>query len=60
MTTTSTSEQVPFGNTAPVLDLARVEQFAGTVLQVIADASTALSLSIGHRAGLFDGLADGA
>jgi len=42
---------------APDLDTARVEEFAGTVLQMIADASTALSLSIGHRTGLFDGMA---
>ena len=42
---------------APDLDIARVEEFAGTVLQMIADASTALSLSIGHRTGLFDGMA---
>lgn len=41
----------------PNLDVARVEEFAGKVLQVIADASSALSLSIGHRTGLFDGLA---
>jgi 2-polyprenyl-3-methyl-5-hydroxy-6-metoxy-1,4-benzoquinol methylase len=41
----------------PDLDPARVEALAGKVLQIIADASTALSLSIGHRTGLFDGLA---
>ncbi|HEY5783281.1 MAG TPA: hypothetical protein VIT65_00730 [Microlunatus sp.] len=39
------------------LDDGRVEEFAGKVLQIIADASVALSLSIGHRTGLFDGLA---
>ena len=42
---------------APDLDVARVEEFAGKVLQIIADASVALSLSIGHRTGLFDRLA---
>ena len=40
------------------IDPARVEAFAGRVLGVIADASTALMLSIGHRTGLFDVLAD--
>lgn len=42
---------------APDLDSARVEEFAGRVLQIIADASVALALSIGHRTGLFDGMA---
>jgi SAM-dependent methyltransferase len=52
-TTGQTTEQTE----APLLDGTRVEAFAGKVLQMIADASTALSLSIGHRTGLFDGLA---
>lgn len=42
---------------APDLDLARVQEFAGDMLTVIADASTALALSIGHRTGLFDAMA---
>lgn len=32
------------------------EEFAGRVLDVVANASTALTLSIGHRTGLFDAL----
>lgn len=40
------------------LDPDRVEAFAGRILGVIADASTALTLSIGHRTRLFDVLAD--
>lgn len=43
---------------AAVPEAARVEDFAGEVLQVIANAATALSVSIGHRTGLFDGMAD--
>ena len=50
------TDQTP-GTATPDVDLARVEEFAGTVLQIIADASAALTLSIGHRTGLFDGLA---
>lgn len=57
MTTTEDTAGRP-PETAPAdLDLARVEEFAGKVLQIIADASTALTLSIGHRAGLFDAMA---
>lgn len=40
------------------LDPDRIEAFAGQILGVIADASTALTLSIGHRTRLFDVLAD--
>lgn len=40
------------------MDPDRIEAFAGRVLGVIADASTALLLSIGHRTRLFDVLAD--
>ena len=62
MTTTQSTSRTTGQTTtpeteAPDLDVARVEEFAGKVLQIIADASTALSLSIGHRTGLFDGLA---
>lgn len=39
------------------VDPARVEAFAGQILGAIADASTALTLSIGHRTGLFDTVA---
>lgn len=39
------------------LDPDRIDAFAGQVLGVIANASTALTLSIGHRTGLFDTLA---
>ena len=39
------------------VDPARVEAFAGQILGAIADASTALTLSIGHRTGLFDTMA---
>jgi 2-polyprenyl-3-methyl-5-hydroxy-6-metoxy-1,4-benzoquinol methylase len=56
-TTGETTGQTPVETDAPVLDLTRVEEFAGKVLQMIADASLALSVSIGHRTGLFDGLA---
>ena len=62
MTTTQSTSRTTRQTTtpeteAPDLDVARVEEFAGKVLQIIADASVALSLSIGHRTGLFDGLA---
>lgn len=62
MTTVETTRTVPAPEPAPepeapALDAERVEAFAGAMLQIIADASTALSLSIGHRTGLFDGLA---
>ena len=40
------------------IDPDRIEAFAGRVLGVIANASTALTLSIGHRTRLFDVLAD--
>ena len=56
-TTRTTGQSTP-GTEAPDRDVARVEEFAGKVLQIIADASVALSLSIGHRTGLFDSLAD--
>lgn len=42
---------------APSIDLAEVEVFAGRVLEIICDAATALTLSIGHRTGLFDTMA---
>jgi 2-polyprenyl-3-methyl-5-hydroxy-6-metoxy-1,4-benzoquinol methylase len=38
------------------IDLDAAEAFAGRMLGIIADASTALTLSIGHRTGLFDAL----
>lgn len=56
-TAEQTSGQTSAETVSPDLDAARVEEFAGKVLQIIADASTALTLSIGHRTGLFDGLA---
>jgi 2-polyprenyl-3-methyl-5-hydroxy-6-metoxy-1,4-benzoquinol methylase len=40
------------------MDPDRIEAFAGRVLGVIANASTALTLSIGHRTRLFDVLAN--
>ena len=40
------------------MDPDRIEAFAGRVLGVIANASTALTLSIGHRTRLFDVIAD--
>jgi len=52
-TTTSASPSVP----GPDIDLARVEAFAARVLGVVSDAATALTISIGHRAGLFDTMA---
>lgn len=55
--TIRTVGQATVDSEAHVLDLARVEEFTGNVLQIISDASTALTLSIGHRTGLFDGLA---
>lgn len=56
-TTQNTTRTAAPAAPAADLDVARVEEFAGRVLQIIADASAALSLSIGHRTGLFDGLA---
>ena len=57
MTATDTN---PVDTAEPLASLApdRVGAFAGRMLGVIADASTALTLSIGHRTGLFDVLAD--
>lgn len=40
----------------PTIDPSAVEAFAGRILEVIVHASTALTLSIGHRTGLFDAL----
>lgn len=42
---------------APALDVHAVEEFGGRVLDVISNAATALTLSIGHRTGLFDTMA---
>ena len=53
-TTTSDTSTEP----APTLDFAEVEVFAGRVLDVVSDAATALTLSIGHRTGLFDTMAE--
>jgi 2-polyprenyl-3-methyl-5-hydroxy-6-metoxy-1,4-benzoquinol methylase len=67
MSTTQTLDQTavqqasgPGGESdaASGLDLTRVEAFAGTVLGRIADSATTLGVSIGHRTGLFDVLAD--
>ena len=44
--------------TAPAIDAADVEAFAGRVLDVISNGATALTLSIGHRTGLFDTMAE--
>jgi 2-polyprenyl-3-methyl-5-hydroxy-6-metoxy-1,4-benzoquinol methylase len=46
----SEAVEVPF-------DPATVEAFAGRVLEVVSDAATALTLSLGHRTGLFDAMA---
>jgi 2-polyprenyl-3-methyl-5-hydroxy-6-metoxy-1,4-benzoquinol methylase len=43
---------------AQAFDIHAVEVFAGRVLEVISDAATALTLSIGHRTGLFDTMAE--
>lgn len=51
---------IPFDAVVPPphrWDPDRIEAFAGRVLRVIANASTALTLSIGHRTRLFDVLA---
>jgi hypothetical protein len=40
------------------LDAARAEAFAGRVLEVVNDGMMALTVSIGHRTGLFDTMAD--
>lgn len=40
------------------VDAERIEAFSGRVLGVIADASTSLALSIGHRTQLFDAMAE--
>ena len=53
-TTTSDTSTEP----APALDFAEVEVFAGRVLDVVSNAATALTLSIGHRTGLFDTMAE--
>ena len=42
---------------SPAIDVGAVEAFAGKVLDIVATASTALTVSIGHRTGLFDGMA---
>jgi hypothetical protein len=43
--------------TTTELDQATAEAFAGRMAGVINDAALALSVSIGHRTGLFDALA---
>jgi 2-polyprenyl-3-methyl-5-hydroxy-6-metoxy-1,4-benzoquinol methylase len=45
-------------DTAPAMNAADVEAFAERVLDIISNAATALTLSIGHRTGLFDTMAD--
>ena len=52
----TTSDTTPRPHAA--LDAADVEVFAGRVLDVISNGATALTLSIGHRTGLFDTMAD--
>ena len=39
------------------IDEAKVEEFAGRLIGVVNDASLALSLSLGHKTGLFDAMA---
>ena len=56
MSTAQTSATDAAAATETAIDFDAVEVFAGRMLGVIADASTALTLSIGHRTGLFDAL----
>lgn len=56
MSTTQTAAIDSAVATETAIDFDAVEAFAGRMLGVIADASTALTLSIGHRTGLFDAL----
>lgn len=69
MTTTQTAPPSPVDTkaetkadtdvtTPPAVDGARIEAFAGRVLDVISDGATALTVSIGHRTGLFDTMAE--
>jgi hypothetical protein len=45
--------------TAPTIDAARAEEFAGRMIGVLSDAALALQCSIGHQTGLFDAMAGG-
>lgn len=58
MSTAQTVATDPAVAAETTIDLDAVEAFAGRMLGVIADASTALTLSVGHRTRLFDVLAD--
>lgn len=42
----------------PVLDLAKTEAFAGQIVGILNSGALALMISIGHRTGLFDTLAE--
>ena len=44
--------------TEPQLDQAKADEFAGTVIGFLNGAFTALGLSVGHRSGLLDAMAD--
>lgn len=58
MTTTQTAPPPAASPpTAPSGDAAEVEAFAGRVLDILSNGATALTLSIGHRTGLFDAMA---
>ncbi len=43
----------------PSIDLTKQEAFAEQLLQILNNGATALLISVGHRTGLFDAMADG-
>jgi 2-polyprenyl-3-methyl-5-hydroxy-6-metoxy-1,4-benzoquinol methylase len=58
MSATQTAKPRTGADATPAIDAADVEVFAGRVLDVISNGATALNLSIGHRTGLFDTMAE--
>ncbi len=44
---------------APTVEPSAEEEFGGRVIGILGDAMTALMISLGHQAGLFDALAEG-
>ena len=57
MTTAEIADIDTGNNPTEAFDSERVDEFASHVLNIVANASTALTLSIGHRTGLFDTMA---
>ena len=52
----NTSHPDPSTTTGPDLDPGQVQEFAASLLGILAAGSTALMVSVGHRTGLFDAM----